>query len=72
VRRRIRIDQFVEHIQMALLVARLARRDDARSLEIVAANPMACGLAPMKLSRSKPKPGLVWRCCAASSRPRRA
>jgi diguanylate cyclase (GGDEF)-like protein/PAS domain S-box-containing protein len=36
----------VEHIQMALLVGRLVDPADARSLEIVAANPMAYALSP--------------------------
>ena len=36
----------VERIQLALLVARLVNPDDPRSLEIVAANPMACALSP--------------------------
>jgi diguanylate cyclase (GGDEF)-like protein len=40
----------VEHIQMALLVVRLVNRDDPRSVEIVAANPMACALSPTGLT----------------------
>jgi diguanylate cyclase (GGDEF)-like protein/PAS domain S-box-containing protein len=36
----------VERIQMALLVVRLVDPADPRSLEIVAANPMACALSP--------------------------
>ena len=36
----------VEHIQMALLVARLVDPTEPRSLEIVAANPRACALSP--------------------------
>jgi diguanylate cyclase (GGDEF)-like protein/PAS domain S-box-containing protein len=36
----------VERIQMALLVARLVDPADSRSLEVVAANPMACALSP--------------------------
>jgi diguanylate cyclase (GGDEF)-like protein/PAS domain S-box-containing protein len=40
----------VERIQMALLVVRLVDSADPRTLEIVAANPMACALSPHGLN----------------------